>query len=223
MKIGTIVGAALLGLTGLSVPAAAVVVTSLPGAPDPGPASPFTMVATFDTPTAAGIVQSNIGTVIAAAGSISGVRAAPAGTLPTDVYLSLGANSSATFDFAGYVPANKKLGGISFYWGSIDSYNFVDFLAADNSVIGSFGGSQLPQFNGNQTLGATNRRVDFAFNALEQVSKVRFRSTTSAAFELDSIAASIAPIPEPSSWAMLVAGFGLVGLAARRRGRAVAA
>lgn len=223
MKFGTILGATLLGLTGLSAPAAAVIVTSVAGAPDPGIASPFTMVATFDAPLATGIIQSLVGAATIAAGSTSGVRAAPAGTPVGGVYLSLGPNSSATFDFAGYVPANKKLGGISFYWGSIDSFNFVDFLDAGGSVIQTFGGSQLPQFNGNQTLGATNRRVTFAFNALEQVSRVRLRSTTSAAFELDSIAASLAPIPEPSTWAMLVAGFGLVGLAARRRGRAVAA
>lgn len=29
----------------------------------------------------------------------------------------------------------------------------------------------------------------------------------------------IAPIPEPATWAMMMAGFGLVGLASRRRGR----
>ncbi len=214
---------ALLAAVFVSSQAAAVIVTSVPGAPDPGITSPFTYVATFDTANAAGITQALTGTAIIAAGSIGGVRAAPAGTPANGVYLSLGASSSATFDFAGYIPFNKKLKGISLYWGSIDNYNFVDFLRADGSLIQTVGGGQLPQFNGNQTLGATNRRVDFAFNALENVSKVRMRSTTSAAFELDSIAASLGPIPEPASWMTMIAGFGLVGIAARRRKTAVAA
>jgi hypothetical protein len=205
-----------------SSPAAAVIVTSVAGAPDPGITSPFLMVATFDAPLAAGVTQTLTGTAIIASGSTSGVRAAPAGTPTGGVYLSLGANSSATFNFAGYIPANKKLSGISFYWGSIDNYNFVDFLRADNSVIQTVGGAQLPQFNGNQTLGATNRRVTFAFNSLEAVSKVRLRSTTSAAFELDSIAASVGPIPEPGTWLTMIVGFGMVGAAARRRNAAVA-
>jgi hypothetical protein len=37
-----------------------------------------------------------------------------------------------------------------------------------------------------------------------------------------TIAAAAGPIPEPSSWAMLIAGFGLIGAAMRRRRHAVA-
>ncbi|MCS6986322.1 MAG: PEPxxWA-CTERM sorting domain-containing protein [Sphingomonadaceae bacterium] len=33
----------------------------------------------------------------------------------------------------------------------------------------------------------------------------------------------INPIPEPAAWALMIAGFGLVGMAARRRRLAVAA
>ncbi len=40
---------------------------------------------------------------------------------------------------------------------------------------------------------------------------------------LDGVSLTAAAVPEPSTWVMLVAGFGLVGAAARRRGRAVAA
>jgi PEP-CTERM motif len=39
---------------------------------------------------------------------------------------------------------------------------------------------------------------------------------------LDNIGVESEPVPEPSAWAMLIAGFGLVGLAARRRRAAVA-
>ncbi len=47
-----------------------------------------------------------------------------------------------------------------------------------------------------------------------------------AAFQVSGAAAINAPVsgvPEPSTWAMLVAGFGLVGFASRRRKAAVAA
>jgi hypothetical protein len=46
-------------------------------------------------------------------------------------------------------------------------------------------------------------------------------STTDGA--LGRGALTVGAVPEPASWAMLIAGFGLVGAAARRRRRAVAA
>lgn len=203
----------------LAGPAAAITVVSAPGAPDPGIAGTgLRMVADFDNPTAAGIVQTNVGTVIRAAGSQGGVRAAPAGTAANGVYLSVGANSSSTFDFTNYFGPGRKLGRLSLYWGSVDSYNFVDFLSPANAVVQTISGSQLPAATGDQILGLTNRRVTFLFAPLENISKVRFRST-SPAFELDSIAAAVAPIPEPASWAMLIVGFALIGVTLRRRGR----
>jgi hypothetical protein len=50
-------------------------------------------------------------------------------------------------------------------------------------------------------------------------------TSDSTAF-IDSVALNVTPsaaVPEPASWAMLIAGFGLVGAAARRRRAAVAA
>lgn len=40
---------------------------------------------------------------------------------------------------------------------------------------------------------------------------------------VDSVSLSSTAVPEPSSWAMLLAGFGLIGFAARRRRAAIAA
>lgn len=211
-----------LALCLIAAPAAAVVVTSVAGAPDPGVGAGQTLVVSFDAPNHAGITETDIGNVIIAAGSTSGVRAAPAGTAAGGVYMSIGTGGSATFDFTGFIDANKKLGSISLYWGSIDAFNYVDFLDANNVVISSFGGNQLPQFDGDQTEAVTNRRVDFAFNSLEKVTQVRLRSTGNA-FELDSIGASIAAVPEPAAWLTLIAGFGFVGVAARRRRGAVVA
>ncbi|HYZ48598.1 MAG TPA: PEPxxWA-CTERM sorting domain-containing protein [Sphingomonas sp.] len=40
-------------------------------------------------------------------------------------------------------------------------------------------------------------------------------------FTLGSISVPRSPVPEPSTWAMLLGGFGLIGLSTRRRGRMV--
>lgn len=212
-----------LALCLLAAPAAAVVVISVAGAPDPGLTAGQTLVVSFNAPNFAGVTNTDIGNVIIAAGSTGGVRAAPAGTAAGGVYMSIGSGGSSTFDFTGIIDANKKLGSVSLYWGSIDAFNTVEFLDANNVVIQSFGGNQLPQFNGDQTEAVTNRRVDFVFNSLEKVTKVRFGSSSNA-FEFDSIGASMAAVPEPAAWLTMIAGFGLVGVTARRRrGAAVAA
>ncbi|WP_416907272.1 MAG: PEPxxWA-CTERM sorting domain-containing protein [Polymorphobacter sp.] len=200
-------------------PAAAVVavVGSVAGAPDPGIShAGFVEVITFDAPSAAGIVNTTSGAVITAAGNISRVRAAPAGTAPGGIYQSVGTGGSSTFDFAGYLPQFRVLTGLSLYWGSVDSHNALEFLNADGSVVSAFTGSDLPRFDGNQTLGATNRRITFAMAGQNEITQVRFRGQGNA-FEFDTIGAAVGSVPEPASWAMLIAGFGLVGGAMRRR------
>lgn len=194
-----------------AAPAAAVSFTSVAGAPDPGIAAGEQLVVSFDAPHAAGVTDTVAGNVITAAGSIGGVRAAPAGD--GGVYQSIGGGGSSTFDFTGFT-GGRALSKFSVYWGSVDSYNFVDFLDSAGHVVRTVGGSSLPLDSGNQTLGATNRRVAFQFDKMDDITAVRFRSN-GAAFEFDTLGA--AAVPEPESWALMVAGFGFLGLAMRRR------
>jgi len=56
-------------------------------------------------------------------------------------------------------------------------------------------------------------RYDFNGNP---VNEVIFRSSGNS-FEFDTLAASGVGVPEPSVWAILIAGFGLLGAALRRR------
>lgn len=213
MKL-TLAAAALLAFAG---PALAVTVTSVPGAPDPGLSPNATLLAGFDAANLAGVTDTSSGNVITGPGSIGGVRAAPAGT-GNGAYRSIGKGGSNTFDFAGWT-GGKPLSELSLYWGSIDSFNVVDFLRPDNSLVASVSGSMLPQFNGNQTQAITNRRVHFDFTSSDNVTRLRLRSTGTA-FEFDSIAG--VAVPEPSTWALMIIGFGAIGFAMRRR-RVVAA
>lgn len=202
-----------------TAPAQAVVVTSTAGAPDPGIAFGETAVITFDAPAAVGITQTiggPAGRVITALGNIGGVRAAPAGTPANGVYQSIGNGGSNLIDFSGWT-GGKRLASLSFYWGSVDNYNFIDLINAKGQTFKSFGGADLPRFDGNQTASATNRRIRFEFLPGEDVQKIRLRSTGNA-FEYDSFGATNSGIvPEPATWALLVIGFGLVGTSLRRR------
>lgn len=196
-------------------PASAASVTTAPGAPDPGKAEGETLLVTFDTPNTPGVTGTSRGAVITAAGSIGSIRAAPAGTPEAGIYQSIGTGGDTLFDFAGWAHG-RPLASASLYWGSVDSYNFVDFLDAGGNRIGGIGGGDLPMANGNQALPDTNRRVYFTFAPQEAVTALRLRST-GAAFEFDNMAASIGAVPEPASWAMLITGFGFIGGAMRLR------
>jgi hypothetical protein len=205
----------------LAAPAAAVtLVSSVEGAPDPGMPSGFTTVITFDAPSAPGIVNITTGAVITAAGNISGVRAAPAGTPAGGIYQSVGTGGASTFDFSEFT-RNRALTGVSLYWGSVDAYNILDFFSRDGVLVHSITGSDLPRFDGNQTLAATNRRLTFAMSGRDDVTRLVFRSNGNA-FEFDTIGVTTGAVPEPDSWALLIAGFGLVGAALRRRRLAMA-
>ena len=107
---------------------------------------------------------------------------------------------------------SQAYNSVSLYWGSIDQYNALDLLDAAGATIATIDYTTIAAgSNGDQLSGNTNRRVNIsssqAFNGLA------FRST-SAAFEADNVKFSGA-VPEPTTWAMMVGGFGLIGGAMR--------
>jgi hypothetical protein len=92
----------------------------------------------------------------------------------------------------------------------------VDVLGAGGAKIFTLSGSTLINANfGNQNLDATNRRVTFFAGGDQVITGLKFTST-GVAFEIDDIAVA-GVIPEPASWALMIAGFGLVGAAMRRQ------
>jgi len=181
------------------------------GAPDPGKAANQTYVVTFDAPIAAGYSWTG---GIQTTNTTSGSAAAPAGTTAGEFYGYV--SSAVNLNSATLLTPNLK--SISFYWGSMDTYNFLDVLGAGGVTLASISGT-LPSGNGDQSSSNTNRRLFITAGAGEVITGLTFHST-GVAFEFDSIAAGA--VPEPATWAMLITGFGLVGFAARRRRSMVA-
>lgn len=198
--------------------ASAVTVSSVAGAPDSGPPSHQNLVMRFDAAGPAGWSWSG-GLGLRSGGVLAaGVAAPPAGAgnsfAPSRFgYVSPATGGSATLSFA------TALRSVSLYWGSIDNFNTLDVLGPGGVLLRRINGGTLPPASGNQFSSNTNRRV-FITAGNPAITGLTFRSTQ-AAFEFDDIAGQA--VPEPASWAMLLAGFGLVGLAARRRRSTVAA
>ena len=163
--------------------------------------------------TGTGITVSFTGSGAVVQGSVASVYAAPivsngngalfgqADGVDTTTYITSGIGS-ATLTFA--IPTTY----VGMLIGSVDPYNTITFNTADG-MTQSFTGSQIG-FLG------TSRYVNFSSSSpiLSIVT-----SSTGNAFEFDNVAVNAA-IPEPATWAMMLAGFGAVGFAMRRRQRA---
>ena len=114
-----------------------------------------------------------------------------------------------------------QIGSISLLWGSIDTYNTLTVLDKLGNALQSFTGSQIaalvPGFaNGNQSSLITNPLVTLKFTGgtEDNIGGLRFESTANA-FEFDNI--TISAVPEPATWLMMIAGFGMIGGMMRRR------
>lgn len=143
-------------------------------------------------------------------GNLSGKYAAPKDD--TTPFLSVPnpvANGQATFELG------TLASYFGLYWGSMDSYNTLEFLR-DGAVVASFTGSQITAVaDGNQAADRTNRYVNFTFGADQYFNAVRLKSN-GFAFESDNHA--FVAVPAPAAVGLL--GLGLLGFcAARRRAR----
>ena len=201
-----------------SADAGAVTVTSLAGAPDPGPLPGQQLVVTFDAPAAPGF--SWTGGLATATGSVRGVHTAPAMDATRYGYVS-----SANIDPVATL-LTPALTAISFYWGTMDSHNWLWVLGADLQPIHFIHLTTIPFERAAYAAGGggRNHRLNIAADALETIHGLRFWGR-GRSFEFDDFAASLATtaspegtgVPEPESWALLIAGLGLVGAIARRR------
>jgi hypothetical protein len=173
--------------------------------------APGSKVVTFDASTPAGVVVTLTGASIVT-GSVSGQYAQPFGS-DGSKYLSVFGGTSATIRdilAPGYL-------GLSFYLGSIDTYNSFQLLSKTGSVIQSFSGSAfLGGPSGNQVLPNTNRLVTITRSSGDPlIGGIRILSSQNSA-EVDNVR-FISAVPEPSTWLMMILGVGIAGAALRRR------
>lgn len=105
---------------------------------------------------------------------------------------------------------------LSFVWGSVDQYNTISFLDTAGNVLKSFTGAAVAPADGDRTDPNNNPVVTFHFSGTDaaRVAKLQL-SSTSNAFEIDNI--RVVGVPEPTTWGMMILGFGMIGGVMRRR------
>ncbi len=106
---------------------------------------------------------------------------------------------------------------VAFYKGGtlIDTISLVA-----QPLDSSYNGNPNPAFLGQD---GGEKFAFFNFVVSGGYDEVRLIQNNGGGFELDNITVgTTAPVPEPASWAMLVAGFGLIGVGLRRRRPAIA-
>lgn len=128
-----------------------------------------------------------------------------------------GATGSVTLNFA------KALDYFGLYWGSVDTYNFVDFYSG-GSLLKTFGGADISTTaKGSWTGASDNLYVNFFADSGQSFDKIVLRAT-GIAFESDNHAyrEASAAVPEPTTMAGLaLAGAGFA-VARRKKQKAQA-
>lgn len=147
--------------------------------------------------------------------SLAGSNALPPGVIPATKTLWL--DIQAELERAG-VPVGEKMEGIAFGPWIDGGLSFVVVTDNDFSVTQTGGGTQFDVC----TNLAGSTAVQVALGAACP-SGLALLPSFAYVFRASGQSLVAAGIPEPGTWAMLVAGFGLVGLAARRRRPARAA
>jgi hypothetical protein len=135
----------------------------------------------------------------------------PAGSIFGGNFLAAGPTSGApaTLSFTG-----SGVDYISFLWGSPDTYNTLT-VTSTGGFTQTFSAMSLgfAVTNGNQSF---SQYVQFAGLAGSKITALTFNNAPAIdAFETANY--SVTPVPEPETYALLLAGLGAVGFVARRR------
>jgi hypothetical protein len=135
-------------------------------------------------------------------GTLPGNNANPAGYVGN--YMAILNGQSETLKFS------HQMDIFGLYWGSIDTYNSVEFLLNGAQVGAIIKGSDLKspiEATGNQLGANSNAYVTFSNLLFDEV----ILSSSGNSFEFSNVAAAA---PEPATWAMMILGFGGVGFMA---------
>lgn len=165
-----------------------------------------TLFASFSPGSTGGVSPSMIYT-----GSTPGIAADPAVGGQGDPYLAVLTGQSATFTFAG------GLSQLGLDYGSADSYNFFQlfFSNGTNQILSGQNIIDFGTADGNQTDPRTNGRLTFFAGSGPSITGLTLTSSGNS-LEVDNFG-TIAAVPEPGSWALMLMGFAGIGVALRRR------
>jgi len=136
----------------------------------------------------------------------------PAGSIVGGNFLSAGptttAPSTVTFD--------SGIDYISFLWGSPDTYNRLTVITTAGDVNFTAAGLGFSVTNGDQSF---SQYVQFTADAGVDILGLRFNNSPAVnAFEVANFTVT-APVPEPETYALMLAGLGAIGFISRRRRR----
>ena len=183
---------------------ATVVVTATPGcAVYCGPPVTYDFDTTFPLTTGGGIVGP---------GTTDSQYAQPLGS--TGQYFSAGPSTSTHAN----VTIGNDIANFSFIWGSVDTYNILTLETMGGEYIfdGAYIASLIPGFaNGDQSSPTSNPIVTFYLTGDDSQAVSFNMDSATNAFEIDNI--SISAVPEPATWAMMLLGFGAIGMGMRRQ------
>ena len=139
--------------------------------------------------------------------SIPSVAAMPMNTV--GLYLAAGSTGAATLTFT------TGVNSVSFLWGSPDMYNVLT-VNSTGSAAQQFTVSNLafPVTDGNQSFA---QYVSFTATGGSTITSLTFDNVAqNNAFEVANFKVT-SPVPEPETYALLLAGLGAIGFIARRQ------
>lgn len=140
----------------------------------------------------------------------------PAGTVFGGNFLAAGPTSGNVATLAFLSPISF----LNFLWGSPDAYNVLTVNSTAGTQTFTAAGLGFPVISGSQSF---SQYVHFTANAGTLINSVSFsNSPTVDAFEAANFSVT-APVPEPATWALMFAGFGMIGFTMRRRNSKVTA